>query len=132
MQHMFTTELKSLSLLTSADQLPMYLKLYVTILGGKEIIAYPGLHIIEMNHQSIVELYVEGTDYPDYLFKQSKQVIGFRTQQLEKVYEAVKETGFTILSAIQQAGDCYSYFHMASPEGEVISIHQLLNNHNKH
>ena len=129
---MFITELKSLSILTSATQLPMYLKLYVTILGGKQIIEYTGMHIIEMGHQSIVEIYVEGTDYPEYLFQQSKQVLGFRTQQLETVYEAVKAAGFTLLSTIQRAGECYSYFHMTTPAGDVISIHQLLNNHNKH
>lgn len=129
---MFTTEIKSLSILTSAANLPMYLNLYVNVLGGKEIMEYPGMHIIELGHHSIIELYVEGTEYPSYLFEHARQVPGFRTQNLKAVYELLSSEGFSLLSPIQQAGDCYAYFHVASPHGEVISIHQLLNTQHKH
>jgi hypothetical protein len=129
---MFTTEIKSLSILTSAANLSSYLDLYIHVLGGKEIMEYPGMHIIEFGHQSIIELYVEGTEYPGYLFENSRQVPGFRTENLKAVYEALAANGFTLLSPLQQAGDCYAYFHAAAPHGEVISLHQLLNNHNKH
>lgn len=119
----------SIAKLTSLDQLPEMKLMYTSLLNAREVLEMPGMVVYEMPNQIIVELYTEIADTPDYLFKSQKMVLGFRTEHIEELYKQMQQDGYNMLSQIQEAGECYSYFHYLSPDQEVYLISQLNKQH---
>lgn len=118
--------INSLTLLVPLAQFDATRQLYTELMGGKEILNMPGMLVVEMNNHFIVEIYTDAFDYPSYLFKEHKSVIGFKTDQLHEMLEKLTAEHFQILSDIQHAGNCYTYFYFQDQHGQVYKMYQHL------
>lgn len=125
MIHLKPDGIHTVAMLTSLERFREMKTMYVELLSAREVLDMPGMVVYEMPNQIIVELYTEIADTPDYLFKSQKIVLGFRTEHIEELYKQMQKDGYEMLSQIQQAGECYSYFHYLSPDQQVYLISQL-------
>ncbi|MCC7029052.1 MAG: hypothetical protein IT257_02020 [Chitinophagaceae bacterium] len=105
-------------------------QMYSEMLQGRVVLEMPGLVIIEMANHFIVELYTEIAEMPTYLFKNQRMVLGYKTDDIQEAYQNLLQSNYQILCPVQQAGDCYSYFHYAAADGQIYKISEL--NKNKH
>lgn len=115
----------TVAMLTSLERFREMKTMYVELLRAREVLDMPGMVVYEMPNQIIVELYTAIADTPDYLFKNQTIVLGFRTEHIEALYQKMLDDGYQMLSPVQQAGECYSYFHYLSPDQHVYLISQL-------
>lgn len=118
----------TLALLTPIDKFADMKNMYTNLLNAREVFDMPGMVVYELPNQMVVELYTEIADAPSYLFKNQSVVLGFRTEHINAMFEQLENEHYTLLCPIQQAGECYEYFHFLSPDGQVYLISQL----NKH
>lgn len=118
--------INSLTLLVPLAQFDATKQLYVELMGGKEILNMPGMLVVEMSNHFIVEIYTEAFEFPSYLFEKLNSVIGFRTDQLQDMLAKLKTQHYEILSEIQYAGSCYTYFYFQDQDGQVYKMYQHL------
>ena len=118
--------IQSVAIKTTLENLSTVKRYYVEFLGGKEIVEMPGSYVIELSDKSIIELYTEISETPLYLFSQNQVVLGYRTENLQAMFEKIQATGYQILSSIQHAGNCYSYFHFIDPNNQISMMNELL------
>jgi hypothetical protein len=123
-------DLHSAAILTSLDAFSGMKQLYVEMLHGRVVLEMPGITIIEMANHFIVELYTEIAEIPEYLFKDQRTVLGYHTENIQAAYDSLVQGNYPLLCPVQQAGDCYSYFHFRAADGQIYKISQL--NKNKH
>lgn len=117
--------IQSVAFKTSLEKLSDMKTMYVKFLNGKIIVEMPGSCVIELPNHSIVELYTEISDTPAYLFENNTTVIGYRTENLNLMYDLMKSENIKLLSPIQHAGECYSYFHFLNPCHQVCMINEI-------
>jgi len=123
-------ELHSAAILTTLDTFAGMKQMYIEMLQGRVVLEMPGVVIIEMANRFIVELYTEIAEIPAYLFENQRIVLGYQTDDIEEAYQNLLQAKYQILCPVQQAGDCYSYFHYAAADGQIYKICEL--NKNKH
>ena len=117
--------IQSVAIKTTVENLSTVKRFYIEFLGGKEIVEMPGSYVIELPDLSIIELYTEISETPDYLFSQNQVVLGYRTDHLQTMFEKIQTAGYPILSSIQHAGNCYSYFHFIDPNNQISMMNEV-------
>ena len=120
--------LSSIALKTSSDGFIGMCTYYTNVIGGKEVWKMPGVSVFELPGNVLLEIYNDASDHPSYLFDKANIVMGFRTEDINKTFSELSNKNYTLLSPIQHAGNCYSYFHTCDPNGSVIIINQLHKN----
>lgn len=92
--------------------------------NGKEVYAEPGLSIIRLKHGDILELYGPGSNYPDYLFKKSDTVVGYKVADLNAALQEAEQSGMQQITSGLANGCCYRYFHLSDPEGNLVELQE--------
>ena len=101
------------------------------LLASKEfeetkILVEPGLTAYVLPEEVVLELYGPGSCYPDYLFKTSNTVIGFKVQNLEETVRVLENEGASLLGRIERVCDNLLYCHMQLSSEIVIGLFQYL------
>jgi hypothetical protein len=93
------------------------------ILGG-EIHTEPGLSVIRLANNNLLELLGPGASHPDAFFSHSNTLLSFRVGDLSAVINLAKEAGFIQLGNGELYADNYSFAHIRSEDGYVIGLFQ--------
>jgi hypothetical protein len=92
----------------------------------KRILVEPGLTVYSLGDGTIIELYGPGSCYPDYLFKNSNVVIGFKVDNLDEVLVLMQNSGAILLGKTEMICNALIYCHMLLSNETVIGLYQDL------
>lgn len=86
----------------------------------------PGLTVYCLNGGTILELYGPGACYPEYLFKSTSVVLGFKVEDIEKMILKMQTSGAKLLGNIEMICNALIYCHLKLKNETVIGLYQDL------
>ena len=92
----------------------------------KRIPVEPGLAVYSMEDGTIIEFYGPGSCYPEYLFKYTNVVIGFKVEDLREMIFMMQNQGATLLGNIETVCNAFIYCHLLLSNETVIGLYQDL------
>jgi hypothetical protein len=92
----------------------------------KRILIEPGLAVYSMDDGTILELYGPGSYYPEYLFKNSNVVLGFKVENLDQMILLMQNSGAQLLGNTEMVCNALNYCHMLLSNETVIGLYQYL------
>jgi hypothetical protein len=97
----------------------------------KRITVDPGLSVYSMSDGTIMELYSPGACYPEYLFKNTNVVIGFKVEDLGDMVSLMQSSGAKLLGDIETVCNALIYCHLLLSDETVIGLYQNLDQGNE-
>jgi hypothetical protein len=90
----------------------------------KRITVEPGLAVYSMSDGTIMELYSPGACYPEYLFKNTNVVIGFKVEDLNEMVSLMLSAGAKLLGNVETVCNALIYCHLLLSDETVIGLYQ--------
>ena len=97
----------------------------------KKIPVQPGLTVYSMDDGTIMEFYGPGACYPEYLFKNTNVVVGFKVDNLDEMVSLMQNAGAELLGNIETVCNAFIYCHLLLSNETVIGLYQDLTPANK-
>ncbi|WP_342083582.1 hypothetical protein [Dyadobacter sp. OTU695] len=105
-------------------------ELFKTLLSDglklKRIPIEAGLAVYRMEDGTIMEFYGPGSWYPEYLFKNTNVVIGYKVENLDEMILLMQNSGAKLLGNIEMVCNAFIYCHLLLGNETVIGLYQDL------
>jgi hypothetical protein len=97
----------------------------------KRIPVEPGLSVYRMEDGPILEFYGPGSCYPEYLFKYTNVILGFKVDNLAEMTLLMQNQGAKLLGSVETVCNAFIYCHLLLSNETVIGLYQDLNSGNE-
>lgn len=92
----------------------------------KQIPVEPGMAVYRKDDGTIIEFYGAGAFHPDYLFKYTNVVFGFRVRDLKKTSVMMQKHGAKLLGSIETVCNAFIYCHLLLNNTTVVGLYEYI------